>query len=296
MMFGAKINGQFYGWTPYPNCTMGVDNLRVTWEACPTDCTPLGIRDLNIRFENPANDKADAIIELLEEININNLPSKYTPQRCSQQWKRHAGPSACRGEERGATCSQTIYWLMSALQRGFGRWHFSCRGTMIWITAWLLPPSGGGVHVISSHTNANNSASSLHLPKGRRLNSRVFLVVLLQSVSNPSCASGKGMIGSLTRRGPWSDSEWPCGGLESYCMQRGGGENISSGLLFATAGQLAKKGIGNAIEAELAKGDVREAFRLLKGWYQVASDTCPKPFTGVEEYCLGEVYKGRSRL
>ncbi len=24
--------------------------------------------------------------------------------------------------------------------------------------------------------------------------------------------------------------------------------------------------------------------------------TCPKPFTGVEEYCLGEVYKGRSRL
>jgi hypothetical protein len=24
--------------------------------------------------------------------------------------------------------------------------------------------------------------------------------------------------------------------------------------------------------------------------------TCPKPFTGIEEYCLGEVYKSRSRL
>jgi hypothetical protein len=23
---------------------------------------------------------------------------------------------------------------------------------------------------------------------------------------------------------------------------------------------------------------------------------CPKPFTGVEEHCLGEVYEGRSRL
>jgi hypothetical protein len=22
---------------------------------------------------------------------------------------------------------------------------------------------------------------------------------------------------------------------------------------------------------------------------------CPKPFTGIEEHCLGEVYKGRSR-
>jgi hypothetical protein len=23
---------------------------------------------------------------------------------------------------------------------------------------------------------------------------------------------------------------------------------------------------------------------------------CPKPFTGIEEHCLGEVYEGRSRL
>jgi hypothetical protein len=33
------------------------------------------------------------------------------------------------------------------------------------------------------------------------------------------------------------------------------------------------KGIGNMIEAERAKGDMQETFRLLKGWYQVASET-----------------------
>jgi hypothetical protein len=28
----------------------------------------------------------------------------------------------------------------------------------------------------------------------------------------------------------------------------------------------------------------------------VAVTVCPKPFTGIEEHCLGEVYEGRSRL
>ncbi len=37
------------------------------------------------------------------------------------------------------------------------------------------------------------------------------------------------------------------------------------------------KGICKAIEAELEKGDVKEGFRLLKGWYQVASETVARP-------------------
>jgi hypothetical protein len=37
------------------------------------------------------------------------------------------------------------------------------------------------------------------------------------------------------------------------------------------------KGVGNTIEAELAKGDVQEAFCLLKGWYRVALDTMLHP-------------------
>jgi hypothetical protein len=66
-------------YTP-PNCMTGVDNLRVAWEACPADCTPLVIGDLNIWFEDPANNRADAIINLLEEINTTNLCCKFLPQ------------------------------------------------------------------------------------------------------------------------------------------------------------------------------------------------------------------------
>jgi hypothetical protein len=65
-----------------------VDNLRVEWEACPADCTPLVVGDLNIWFEDPANDRADAIIDLLEEINTTNLSHNFLPQQCSQQWRR----------------------------------------------------------------------------------------------------------------------------------------------------------------------------------------------------------------
>jgi hypothetical protein len=59
------------------------------------------------------------------------------------------------------------------------------------------------------------------------------------------------------------------------------------------------KGIGKAIKAELEKGDVQEAFRLLKGWYQAASETvlCPCPQTmaqQTEEWV--ELYRRRDSL
>jgi hypothetical protein len=83
-------NKRYYAMGIYipPNCTMEVDNLRVAWEVCPTNSTPLVIGDLNIRFEDPANNRVDAIIDLLEEINTTNLSRNFLPQQCSQQWRR----------------------------------------------------------------------------------------------------------------------------------------------------------------------------------------------------------------
>jgi hypothetical protein len=74
-------NKRFYIMGIYipPNCTLGVDNIRVAWEACPTDCTPLIVGDLNIRFEDPTNNRADAIVDLLEEIKTTNLSRNFLP-------------------------------------------------------------------------------------------------------------------------------------------------------------------------------------------------------------------------
>ncbi len=74
-------DGRFYVMGIYipPNCTLGGGNLRVAWEACPADCTPLVIGDLNIWFEDTADNRADAIINLLEEINTTNLSRNFLP-------------------------------------------------------------------------------------------------------------------------------------------------------------------------------------------------------------------------
>ncbi len=60
----------------------------MAWEACPADCTPLVVGDLNIWFEDTANNRADAIVDLLEEINTTNHSRNFFPQQCSQQWRQ----------------------------------------------------------------------------------------------------------------------------------------------------------------------------------------------------------------
>jgi hypothetical protein len=74
-------NESFYVMGIYipPNCTTGVDNLLVAWEACLANCTPLVIEDLNIHFEDPVDDRTDDILDLLEKFNINNISRKHKP-------------------------------------------------------------------------------------------------------------------------------------------------------------------------------------------------------------------------
>ncbi len=51
----------------------------MAWEACPADCKPLVVEDLNICFEDPTDNRADAIVDLLKEININNIFHTFIP-------------------------------------------------------------------------------------------------------------------------------------------------------------------------------------------------------------------------
>jgi hypothetical protein len=97
-----------------PNCMLGVDNLRVAWEAFPADCTPLLVGDLNIWFEDPADDRAVAIINLLEEINTTDLSRNFLPRQCSQQWRQARWTFRMRRGGDGAIHNQTIFWGMSA--------------------------------------------------------------------------------------------------------------------------------------------------------------------------------------
>ncbi len=104
-------NNRYYIMEIYipPNCTLGVHDLRVAWEACPADCTPLIVGDLNIRFEDPTDNRADAIVDLLEEINTTNLSCKFSLEDAASNGEGRAGPSACGGGGSGATNNQIIF-------------------------------------------------------------------------------------------------------------------------------------------------------------------------------------------
>jgi hypothetical protein len=125
-------------------------------------------------------------------------------------------------------------------------------------TGQLLQPSGGGACVGSSHTDVTDNASSFSCPRGRRLNIQRRSAILLQSASNPSCASGKGIIGSPTRLGPWLDSRRPCGKSGKCRAQRGDGQNVSSGLPSVTIGWHAQRASVKRLRRSWKRGTCRK--------------------------------------
>ncbi len=53
-------------------------------------------------------------------------------------------------------------------------------------------------------------------------------------------------------------------------------------------------GNGEGLVSDHQKQGLQQMPMLLK--ISVDFSKCPKPFTGIEEHCLGEVFEGRSRL
>ncbi len=226
-----------------PNCTTGVEDLRVAWEACPADCTPLVVGDLNVRFEDLINYRADAILDLLDEINITNLSRKFLAQQCSQQWRR-ARWTSCMQRGREWCYSQPDYFLgnkciTKRLRRvafRSPRFHDLDHQAVV-TTFW-----GGSARWLKSYQR-DQQRFPLKLSHGEETEQTKTFSRLVAECVKPSCASSPGMIGSWTRHRPWSDNGRPCGMSGNCRVQRGGGRNVSSGLPSAMIGGHARRAL-----------------------------------------------------
>jgi hypothetical protein len=67
-------------YTP-PADTTGVDDLRTTWAARPTNCKPLLLGDLNTDFRNPQMEQEEIITDFLNEINVVDTSRKYIQRK-----------------------------------------------------------------------------------------------------------------------------------------------------------------------------------------------------------------------
>jgi hypothetical protein len=68
----------------------GVEDLCVACEACPANCKPILLGDLNICFDHPRDNREELITDLLDEIDLINHSKKFKqriPQFCN-----HADP------------------------------------------------------------------------------------------------------------------------------------------------------------------------------------------------------------
>ena len=59
---------------------MGVEDLRSAWEACPNECIPIALGDMNINWD-PWNEWEKLIVNLLNEINLVDTSRKFAPQQ-----------------------------------------------------------------------------------------------------------------------------------------------------------------------------------------------------------------------
>ncbi len=85
-------NERFYCMGVYtpPTNTMGVEDLRAAWDACPDGCMSLVLGDLNINFGDPRDEPDEVIRVLIDDIDLVDASRmrRYTPHRPHRQSTR----------------------------------------------------------------------------------------------------------------------------------------------------------------------------------------------------------------
>ncbi len=71
-----------------PTDTMGAEDFRAAWEACPDGCMPLILGDLNINFSEPWDERDEVIRDLINNIDLVNASRRYAIQRPRRQSTR----------------------------------------------------------------------------------------------------------------------------------------------------------------------------------------------------------------
>ena len=81
-----------------PADTTGVDDLRAAWAACPENCKPLLMGDLNIDLRNPRSKREEIIADFLDDINVVDLSRKFVQRMGRRQglgarwtWRQRRG-------------------------------------------------------------------------------------------------------------------------------------------------------------------------------------------------------------
>jgi hypothetical protein len=279
-----------------PTDTMGVENLRAAWEACLEGCMPLILGDLNINFGEPRGERDEVICDLTDDINLVDVSRRYTPRRPRRQSTR-ARWTWRQKREGKMHYSQPDYVMVR--ERDHRRF---------WNVGFRWP----GYH------ESDHPAVVATIKSGRRRlkeyrRKRQEFPLKLPPVEQQDDLTRAFEALKVTCEEPeitkahWSDwmsdSTWLL--IKQHTSLRQAGQlcqsegrrmqhTIHAALKRDRAARTAQ--VGESIIAKLAEGNVHEAFRHLKGWYQEASETQARPcFQTMERQTVERVELYRRR-
>ena len=233
--------------------------------------------DLNIDFEHPRDTREEDIADLLDEINLVDSSRKFLLRRCKLQ-------------------SAKKRWTWR--QRRMGRWHHSQPDYILARegdirhfrkVAFRSPRVHDSDHraVVATLRARRSRQLTNYRRKRQRLPLRLAIGpqdVLTQQFEALKLQCEK--ADPKRRQGnDWISNEtWRLISHRTMLRRTGqlcqtGGRKMQRQIWAALRGDRAARTaqVGEAIEHELTRGDVQEAFRYLKGLYRTATETTTRP-------------------
>ena len=259
-------------------------------------CVPVVLEDLNINFRDPRNKRKELIVDLLDNINLVDTSRRYTPRRPHKQSTR--AQWTWRHKREGRTHYLQLDCILArkgtaGRLRNVGfcwpQYHdldhqaviTAIRTRMGWLTAYRrkrqefplkLPPKELRDDLTQAFENLNATCEE---PTAMKYHWRNWM------------SDTRWLLIRQRTLLKWAGQLCRCAGQR---MQR----TIYAALKKDRAACTAQ--VGDSIVAKLAKGNVHEAFRHLKGWYWSATNAQVQPcYQTMEKQMLeqAELYRRR---
>ena len=240
-----------------PADTTEVDDLRAAWASCPMSCKLLLLGGLNFVLRNPRSEQEEIIADFVDDINVVDMSRKFW-----QQMGRQQGPGV------------RLTWR----QRRGGRWYHSqpdyCLARegdvkLLQNAAFQQPWMHGSDHhaVVLSILRGQEDQDELTWLFGDVRDTYAKEVQAWRKYTD------------WISPGTWHLINHPSMLCRSGCLEQRDGWRLDRRIqAFLKQDQIdCVACVGSNIEAELARGDVQEAFHHLKGWYRAATETQAKP-------------------
>ena len=259
-----------------PNNLEGIHHVQSALAAAPNGCTPLIMGDLNADLWSPRDERDEAIADLVDGAGLTDASRGYVQRRCRRRFGRR--------------------WTWS--QRRKGRWiasqpdYILCREGDVRIfrdVAFRSPRFHHSDHraVVGHLRRGKRRLLTLYRQRHRR-----FPIQLSTGPQREMETMFEDLASSIEAPPPRKrkDNAWISD--DTWVLIQHRAEIARKGTLNHSEGRRLQRRIwaslradrsvraarvGDAIEQELAGGNVQEAFRHLKGWYTEAAAKAPPP-------------------